>query len=163
MEVRKKLESGARRTKSSTKSQKKRSGRDQGDNEETIRLNGKYAWETAKRVRDFIASHDELIHITTFVEYRKVMKRGMSVTKEAHNTERERKWTANEKSEERRTRTKRAKAPISQNIRGEMRKEEVSRRGEVKFGKGSGQEVEMHPHSKDNRKNNRAVKKRREV
>ena len=41
--------------------------RDQDDNE-AIRLNGKYVWETANRVCDFI-SHKELIHITTFGEY----------------------------------------------------------------------------------------------
>ena len=42
--------------------------RDQGENDEAIRLNGKYVWETANRVCDFI-SHKELIHITTFGEY----------------------------------------------------------------------------------------------
>ena len=42
--------------------------RDQDDNDEAIRLNGKYVWETANRVCDFI-SHKELIHITTFGEY----------------------------------------------------------------------------------------------
>ena len=40
--------------------------RDQGENDEAIRLNGKYVRETAKRVCDFISSHDELILITTF-------------------------------------------------------------------------------------------------
>ena len=60
--------------------------RDQGENDEAIRLNGKYVWEITKRVCDFIASHDDLIHITTFGEYRNVMKKVMSNIKEAHNT-----------------------------------------------------------------------------
>ena len=40
--------------------------RDQDGNEEAIRLNGKYVWETAKRVCDFITSNEELIIITMF-------------------------------------------------------------------------------------------------
>ena len=117
--------------------------RDQGENDEAIRLNGKYVWETAKRVCDFIASREELIHITTFGEYRKVMRKVMGVMKEAHNTERKRRWTAKkEKSEERRTRTQRAKALIPLIKRGVMREEDVSRRVETIFGKGSWQEVE---------------------
>ena len=55
--------------------------RDQDDNDEAIRLNGKYVWETAKRVCDFISSHEELIHITTFREYRNVMRKVMGVIK----------------------------------------------------------------------------------
>ena len=61
---------------------------------EAIRLNGKYVWETEKRVCDFISSHDELIHITTFGEYRNVIRKVMGVIKEAHNTERKRRWAA---------------------------------------------------------------------
>ena len=80
--------------------------RDQGENDEATRLNGQYVWETAKRVCDFIASHEELIHITTFGEYRNVIRKVMSVIKEAQNTERKRRWTVKkEKSEERRKRT----------------------------------------------------------
>ena len=45
------------------------------DDEEPVRLNGKYVWETAKRVCDFINAHEDLITITTFCEYRVVMKR----------------------------------------------------------------------------------------
>ena len=37
--------------------------------DEPIRLNGKYVWETAKRVCDFINSHEYLITITSFGEY----------------------------------------------------------------------------------------------
>ena len=67
----------------------------------------------------------------------------MSVIKEAHNTERKRRWTAKkEKSEERRTRTQRAKALISLIKRGGTRKEDISRRVELIFGKGSWQEIE---------------------
>ena len=71
------------------------------------------------------------------------MMKVMSVKKEAHITERERMWTAKkEKSEERRTRTKRAKALISQIKKGEIRKEDISRSVELIFGKGSWQEIE---------------------
>ena len=45
-------------------------------------------WETAKRVCDFINTHEDLIHITTFGEYREVMRKVMKVIKEAHHTER---------------------------------------------------------------------------
>ena len=58
------------------------------DNEEPIRLNGKYVWETAKRVCDFINTHEDFIHITTFGEYRRVMLKVMKVIKEAYNVER---------------------------------------------------------------------------
>ena len=47
--------------------------REDTDEGEAIRLNGKYVWEAAKRVCDFITAHEDLIHITTFGEYRKVM------------------------------------------------------------------------------------------
>ena len=33
--------------------------------DELIRLNGKYVWETAKRVCDFITAHEDLIQNTT--------------------------------------------------------------------------------------------------
>ena len=45
------------------------------DDVENVRLNGKYVWETAKRVCDFINAHEDLIAITTFGEYRDVMKK----------------------------------------------------------------------------------------
>ena len=60
------------------------------DNDENVRLNGKYVWETAKRVCNFVNSHEDLIHITTFGEYRNVMKKVTMVIKEAYNTERKR-------------------------------------------------------------------------
>ena len=41
-----------------------------------------------KRVCDFINAHEDLIAITTFGEYREVMKKAMKVKKEAHNVER---------------------------------------------------------------------------
>ena len=40
---------------------------DPGDCED-VRLNGKYVWETAKRVRDFINAHEELVNISTLGE-----------------------------------------------------------------------------------------------
>ena len=42
--------------------------RESPDEEEQIRLHGKFVWETAKRVCDFINAHDDLIHITSFRE-----------------------------------------------------------------------------------------------
>ena len=62
--------------------------------EEPVRLNGKYVWETAKRVCDFINAHEDLIQIATFAEYKKAMKKVMSVIKEAHNVERKRRQVA---------------------------------------------------------------------
>ena len=61
---------------------------DPGD--KPVRLNGKYVWEVAKRVCNFINAHEELIQITSFGEYRMVMNKVMRVIKEAHNTERKR-------------------------------------------------------------------------
>ena len=60
------------------------------DSGEEIRLNGKYVWETAKKVCHFINAHDDLIRITSFGEYREVMRKVMRVIKEAHNTQRKR-------------------------------------------------------------------------
>ena len=54
----------------------------EGPDEEPIRLNGKYVWETAKKVCGFINAHEDLIHITTFGEYKEVMKKVMRVIKE---------------------------------------------------------------------------------
>ena len=68
--------------------------REDPENGEDIRLNGKYVWETAKRVCDFINTHAVIIHITSFGEYRNVMKRVMRDVKEAHNLERKRRQTA---------------------------------------------------------------------
>ena len=71
------------------------------DEDEPIRLNGKYVWEVAKRVCVFINSHENLIHISSFEEYRSVMKKVMRVIKEAHNVEKKRRQTSrNEKIEE---------------------------------------------------------------
>ena len=39
--------------------------RESPDEDEQIRLNGQYVWETAKRVCDFINAHEDLIHITS--------------------------------------------------------------------------------------------------
>ena len=72
------------------------------EEDEPIRLNGKYVWETAKRVCDFINAHEDLIRITTFGEYRVVMKKVMMVIKEAHNVEGKRRQTARKKRARRR-------------------------------------------------------------
>ena len=71
--------------------------RDGPDDNEQVRLNGKYVWETAKRVCDFVNRRDDLTCITTFGEYRKVMLKVMRVIKEAHNIERKRRETTRKK------------------------------------------------------------------
>ena len=60
-------------------------------------MNGKYVWETAKRVCDFINTHEDLIHITSFGEYRVVMNKIMRVIKEAHIREKKRRQTSRKK------------------------------------------------------------------
>ena len=64
--------------------------REEPDEDEQVRLNGKYAWGTAKRVCDFINAHENIITISSFGEYRKVMMKVMKVIKEAHTVERKR-------------------------------------------------------------------------
>ena len=64
--------------------------RETPDNEEPIRLNANYIWETSKRVCDFINAHEVITHITSFGEYREVLKKAMRVIKEANNVERKR-------------------------------------------------------------------------
>ena len=59
------------------------------DDEEPVRLNGKFVWDTAERACDFINVHYDQIHNTTFSEYIVVMKVMMGF-KEAHNVEGER-------------------------------------------------------------------------
>ena len=68
--------------------------REAPDEGEPIRLNGKYVWETAKRVCEYINAHEDLIHITTFVEYSDVMRKVTNVIREAHNVERKRRQTS---------------------------------------------------------------------
>ena len=100
-------------------------------------------WETAKRVCDFINAHDDLINITSFGEYRGVMRKAMRVMKEAHNTQRKRRQTGEKKMNgEARKRTQRAKALIAIVKQGKMSKDEVMRRLEEIFGRGSRQEIE---------------------
>ena len=67
------------------------------DDDEPIRLNGKYVWETAKRVCQYINTHPDIIHITSFSEYRAVMRKVTKVIKEAHNVEKKRRQTAKKK------------------------------------------------------------------
>ena len=106
-------------------------------------MNGKYVWETAKRVCDYINAHEDMIQIATFGEYRLAMRKVMMVIREAHNTEKKRRQTTQKKkSEEVTKRTQRAKALIADIKRGTMRKEEIIRRLEGIFGKGCSQEIE---------------------
>ena len=67
--------------------------RETRDREEAVILNGKVVWETAKRVCDFINAHEDLIHISTFGEYRTVMLKEMKVNREANLDETKRRRT----------------------------------------------------------------------
>ena len=117
--------------------------REDPDDDEPIRLSGKYVWETAKRVCNYINAHEELIQIKSFGEYRIVMKKVMKVIKEAHLVERKRRQTTRKKSVEEATkRTQRAKTLVAIIKHGKLRKGEAMRRLEEIFGKGSGQEIE---------------------
>ena len=117
--------------------------REDPDDDENIRLNGKYVWEAAKRVCDFVNTHEDLIHITSFGEYRKVMKKVMKVIKEAHLVERKRRRTSRKKmSDEAMTRKQQAKTLIVDVKSGGTRREEIERRLELIFGKGSKKEIE---------------------
>ena len=87
--------------------------REAPDHEEPIGLNGKFVWETAKRVCDFIDAREGLIRITTFREYRVVMLKVMKVIKEASLVERKRRRTTrNVNRDEINRRTQRAKTLI---------------------------------------------------
>ena len=68
------------------------------DNENTIRYNGQYVWETARRMCDNINAHEELIQITSLGEYGVVMRKAIKVIKEAHNVEQKRSHTARKKN-----------------------------------------------------------------
>ena len=137
---------------------------DTQDTGDDIRLNGKYVWETAKRVCDFINAHDDLINITTFGEYRGVMRKVMRVIKEAHNTQRKKRQSGKKKpDEEARKRTQRAKALIAIVKQGKMSKDEVMGRLEEIFGRGSSQERECLVEREKCRKDRGVVKKGRTV
>ena len=111
--------------------------------DEPIRLNGKNVWETAKRVCDFLNAHEELVRITTFCEYRVVMRKMMRVIREAHIVERKRRQSTRKKrKDESKTRMQKAKALIAEIRRGAMRKEDIEKRLEKIFGVGNGQEIE---------------------
>ena len=72
-----------------------------------------------------------------------VMKKVMSVIKEANNVERKRRQTARMKrSGETETRMQRAKALVADIKRGTARKEDIVKRLEKIFGKRSGPEIE---------------------
>ena len=117
--------------------------RETPDDDANIRLNGKYVWDIAKRVCEFLNTHEDLIKIGSFGEYRVVMKKVTMVIKEAHNVERKRRQTSRKKmSEEVTAITQKAKTLIFEIRRGGLRKEDVVKRLENIFGEGSGKEIE---------------------
>ena len=93
---------------------------------------------------DFINANEELIQITSLRELRVVMKRVMRVAKEAHGVQRKRMQSVRKKKRENAmARTQRAKSLISDIKRGRSRKEDIEKRLEEIFGKGSGEEIGM--------------------
>ena len=92
---------------------------------------------------DFISTQEDTITITTFGEYRKVMKKVMRVIKEAHLVERKRRQTSRKRKDAQASLlTQRAKTLVINIKRGGMRREEIEKRLEEIFGKGSRQEIE---------------------
>ena len=91
----------------------------------------------------YINSHSDLIRITSFDEYRVVMRKVTMVIKEAHNIQRKRRQTSRKKmSEEMMATSQKAKTLIVEIRCGGLRKEEVVKRLENIFGYGSGKEIE---------------------
>ena len=75
---------------------------------------------------DFINAHEDLIHITSFEEYKKVMKNVMRVIKESRNVEQKRRKTTGQKRrDETETRTQRAKALVADIKHGKMKREDI--------------------------------------
>ena len=76
----------------------------------------------------FINAHEDLITITTFGEYRVVMRKAMKVIKEAHSIERKRRMVSRKKrSVETKVRTQRTKTLIAEIKRGKMKKEVIEK------------------------------------
>ena len=91
---------------------------------------------------DDINTHEDIIRITTFGEYKAVMNKVMRVIREAHTVERKRRQTTRKKkSEETTKRIQQAKTLICNIKRGEMKKDEIERRVDMIFGKGSREEI----------------------
>ena len=74
---------------------------------------------------EYINTHEELIHITTFQEYRDVMRKVMKIIKEEHNLERKRRHISKKKSEEAKERTQKAKTLVIRVQRAELRKDDI--------------------------------------
>ena len=94
--------------------------REPPDDDENIRLNGKYVWDTAKRVCEYVNAHEDIIRITSFEEYRLVMRKVTMVIREAHNIERKRRQASRKKTREETTAiTQKAKSLIAEIRHGE--------------------------------------------
>ena len=89
----------------------------------------------------YLNTHEELIRITLFAEYMNVMLKVMRVVKEARNFEKKRRLTSR-KSDEMTVRKQKAKALFAGIRRGGISKEDIKRRLEEFFGKGSSKEIE---------------------
>ena len=89
------------------------------------------------------STHEDLVNITTFGQYRKVMGKVMRVIREAYNVEKKRRQTARKKrGDEAMKRTQRVKALIAIIKQGKMNKDEIERNIEKMFGKGCKEEIE---------------------
>ena len=117
--------------------------RETPDNEDCFGIYGKYVWEAEKRVCDFINTHEDIINITTFGEYRRVMMKAIKVIKVVHNVERKRRQaTRKKKGDELTARIQRTKTLIARIKHGDIEREEIERKIEEMFGKGSHREIE---------------------
>ena len=77
---------------------------------------------------DFINAHEDLIRITSFGEFRVVMKKVTRIMKEAHNVERKRRQTAWNKEVKSLQQGLRMQRPFFNIKRGGLRKKEIERR-----------------------------------
>ena len=91
---------------------------------------------------NFINAHEDIITITTFSEYRDVMRKVTNVIREAHNVERRRRQTSRKKKENgTKAVTQRAKSLIASDKGGRMSKDDIERSLKAILGKGSSKEI----------------------
>ena len=92
---------------------------------------------------DYIAVHEDIILISTFVENRVVMRKMTRVIREAHLVERKRRQTSRMKRMDKsKTRTHRAEELIGEIKLGGMMKDEIEKSLERIFGERSSREIE---------------------
>ena len=96
-------------------------------------MNGKYVWETANRVRNYIHTYEDVIKPVSFGECREVTRKVMTVIKEALPAERKRRKPRERKAME--LQKERSQNAHCRYKTGEMRSDEAMKRLEEIFGK----------------------------